>query len=54
MSHKKMSIKLAMNMARNDRKFSKRMQDLEGALGLTMNRVCEVSDISSQYKNNQQ
>ena len=53
MSHKKMSIKLAMNMAKNDRKFSKRMQDLEEALGLTMNRVCQVADISSKNKNNE-
>ena len=53
MSHKKMSLKLAMNMAKNDRKFNKRMKDLEGALGLTMNRVCQVSDITSQYKSNE-
>ena len=48
-----LSVKMALNLERNDHRLHKRVHQFEDALGDTMNRIYQVSDTSSKFKSNE-
>ena len=47
---RKQAIKFKTNLLKHDRKLTRKFKDIENALGLTMNHVCDVSDNTATLK----